>query len=793
MEHSKIATSGLKVDFHIHSAASSHKDGVKVKYNTVENLSTLVSALKTNQVNMCSITDHDAFDCELYKELKKQEEEPGSIKRVLPGIEFSVMYEPEKNHKVPIHVVTIFDDANKNSIERISSCIPKQNNKPDYDEASAFSENKYWDIIKDIGLDVILIAHQKNSLSSKKPRSADANSVGEKAFNEFLFMDYFEAYEYKNRKNELFNKKYVYERSVLDKLRFITGSDCHVWSCYPKYDSASQDEMHYTYLKCLPTFKGLAMAVTDSSRMKTVNSFFNATAPKLESLKIDVAEKSYDVPLSPGINVIIGDNSIGKSLLISKITEYEGVPSDVKMGYENYLEANDINIEAPIGDCSFTIDHQGVVKKKFENLDKGRVAEDLAKHFPEDVDPEPYRVFAQGQVEKFLSAIQASVDFWEQFESLGVFSIPEYSEDIGVAGLKITGSIKRPAMKKETGLVGKIETVRTTLQNMESSYADVITTEDFEVLKVIDDALKEMEERHRQVIRRIQLEDSLINAITAVLNETRACFAEQATDIDKVKRKFLEDQELTTTQVAAVIAQSRQMKSFTFDFTPRTIEPNVNPVSKYLFVSKLNVDEISPDFLNKLVSDSLKKGGAIDFRSVTKKSLRDLLKNYPEDEDDPVQVLRKKIQTGLSGKLLSRQTIVKNEDDVSGKLSQGYNAQIYFSLLADASVDNGIYIIDQPEDQISQKAIKSAVIQDFRELSQWRQVIIVTHNPQFIVNLDADNVIFLGRDKENRFTISSGALEYECGGYKILDVVADNVEGGLDTIRKRLKRYEKVN
>ena len=78
----------------------------------------------------------------------------------------------------------------------------------------------------------------------------------------------------------------------------------------------------------------------------------------------------------------------------------------------------------------------------------------------------------------------------------------------------------------------------------------------------------------------------------------------------------------------------------------------------------------------------------------------------------------------------------------------------------------------------------------FRRMGQQRQVIMVTHNPQFIVNLDADNVIYLFKNND-KFDVYSGALEYENEEYSILKIVADNIEGGLQTIQGRLKRYEK--
>ena len=70
---------------------------------------------------------------------------------------------------------------------------------------------------------------------------------------------------------------------------------------------------------------------------------------------------------------------------------------------------------------------------------------------------------------------------------------------------------------------------------------------------------------------------------------------------------------------------------------------------------------------------------------------------------------------------------------------------------------------------------------------------MVSHNPQFIVNLDVDNIIYLFSGDDGKLKIQSGALEYECDEYSVLQLVADNIDGGLDSIQKRWKRYEKNN
>ena len=54
-------------------------------------------------------------------------------------------------------------------------------------------------------------------------------------------------------------------------------------------------------------------------------------------------------------------------------------------------------------------------------------------------------------------------------------------------------------------------------------------------------------------------------------------------------------------------------------------------------------------------------------------------------------------------------------------------------------------------------------------------------------------IALIAHDSKKELMVQSGALEYECEDYKILDIVAKNIDGGLDSIQKRWKRYEKVN
>ena len=243
----------------------------------------------------------------------------------------------------------------------------------------------------------------------------------------------------------------------------------------------------------------------------------------------------------------------------------------------------------------------------------------------------------------------------------------------------------------------------------------------------------------------------------------------------------------------AVEAEHRVVSDFKFDFKAMSITPRVNHVGELRFVCTLSTDEVTPQLLDELIESVTAKGKTPSTKDSSFESLRDAILRYPDDVEDPIDAFKGKLEDALDKKLSPKQVINRAKDnDVSKELSSGYNAQMYFALMADTSMGDGIYMVDQPEDQISQKAIKDVVLKDFRDIAGARQVILITHNPQFIVNLDVDNVIYLGKRKDGTLYLQSGALEYECGGYRMLDTVAENIEGGLDTIRRRMKRYDQA-
>lgn len=135
-------------------------------------------------------------------------------------------------------------------------------------------------------------------------------------------------------------------------------------------------------------------------------------------------------------------------------------------------------------------------------------------------------------------------------------------------------------------------------------------------------------------------------------------------------------------------------------------------------------------------------------------------------------------------------SIVSNESSISTGNSAGLNAQ-YFLDLFTLLEKKQLFIVDQPEDDVSEIRISKELKDILRRMADREQLLFVTHNAELVVNLDVDNVVVFKNNEQGNLIIANGALEYEDEEINILNEVAELLDGGAEVIRKRWKRYEK--
>lgn len=99
-------------------------------------------------------------------------------------------------------------------------------------------------------------------------------------------------------------------------------------------------------------------------------------------------------------------------------------------------------------------------------------------------------------------------------------------------------------------------------------------------------------------------------------------------------------------------------------------------------------------------------------------------------------------------------------------------------------------IIDQPEENLDPNSVFEELVPHFREARKRRQVIIVTHNANLVVNTDADQVIVAR--SERGVTSALPTLSYESGSLENSTIrrrVCQILEGGERAFLERERRY----
>jgi energy-coupling factor transporter ATP-binding protein EcfA2 len=133
------------------------------------------------------------------------------------------------------------------------------------------------------------------------------------------------------------------------------------------------------------------------------------------------------------------------------------------------------------------------------------------------------------------------------------------------------------------------------------------------------------------------------------------------------------------------------------------------------------------------------------------------------------------------------------------KLSPGTKGIVLLILYLGMDVsDSRPLIVDQPDENLDNESIYKLLTAYFKKAKTRRQIILITHNPNLVVNADSEQVIVAACTRREgglpHITYRSGALENatpeESG---IRQQVCRILEGGKDAFLKRERRYSLAN
>lgn len=128
------------------------------------------------------------------------------------------------------------------------------------------------------------------------------------------------------------------------------------------------------------------------------------------------------------------------------------------------------------------------------------------------------------------------------------------------------------------------------------------------------------------------------------------------------------------------------------------------------------------------------------------------------------------------------------DDKSLSELSPGEKGYLLLLFYLFIDKDDIPLIFDQPEENLDNQSVFELLVPCIDKVKKYRQLIIVTHNPNIAVVCDAEQVIHARIDKSNKckVTYTTGAIENPVINDKIVDVL----EGTLPAFDIRDSKYD---
>jgi predicted ATPase len=222
--------------------------------------------------------------------------------------------------------------------------------------------------------------------------------------------------------------------------------------------------------------------------------------------------------------------------------------------------------------------------------------------------------------------------------------------------------------------------------------------------------------------------------------------------------------------------------------------------------------ELLKDFINlqSYSRQSFVNDWGVNYQADVKSKIRSFLENSLDNKFE--------LKAYKNIKDLAKSLLIENwysisydltfQNDTFDKMSDGKKSFVILKLLLEFSNKECPILIDQPEDSLDNRAIYNELVTYLKQKKKSRQIILVTHNANIVVNADAEQVIVANQHGENsknndgiKFQYITGSLENTKSrndGNIILqsqgvrDHVCEILEGGTEAFKKRENKYSIV-
>jgi hypothetical protein len=763
------------IDIHIHT--SDDPNNLDPDYN-IELLVQKINEFTGGSKLLLALSDHNTVNKSVY--LKANE----LVENLLIGVELHVLNyssRPPYHCHILFNVDQITEDVINDINAKLDVLYPNKVIDTETENIPQLEE-----IIKIFdSYEFLFLPHGGQShrtFDKSIPEDVEFDSTMERS----IYYNQFDGFTARGNTGLERTQSYFKRLGINEFVNLITCTDNYNPTNYPNAKSSEAKPFVPTWMFALPTYNGLRLSLSEPSRLHYSDEKPSMWSEHIKEVKLNNDTIDLDVVLTPGLNVVIGGSSSGKTLFVdsvnNKIKDDFSESNYLNYGVERIRVENPANVNPHYLSQNYIM---SIVNSESEN-DISDI--DIIKTvFPGDQK-------IKDVVDRGLSVLKADLK-----ELIKQVKLIETHDKILGRIPKLTRLITSEDVKSNV-----ISTLVPSEQVVSPMELDDYDYEEYKrVLDELDKLLTKnpLVEHNPFIVPQLMEELALMFSRSEFEAKIRSIIIESKKEYDDFLRTA--DNEAQSKKqnfdklIESVTAYSKAYLKFfkilekisSYSFTCDSEE--VESMGHKLFIA--NSFELNKDKLLEVINKYLKNTNSIgSFNDITPESLfernyRGQMPNVRDYDDFELKVTKKFEE-------LNKKTykIITDDGRAFENLSAGWKTSVILDIILGFKDDVAPIIIDQPEDNLATNYINKGLVKAIKKIKSAKQVILVSHNATIPMLGDAQNIILCKNDR-NKITIRSNPLEGYFDGKSAVDYVAEITDGGKPSIKKRVKKYNLKN
>jgi hypothetical protein len=761
------------IDIHIHT--SENPDKLNFNYD-VDALHRNVTRIAHGANTLISLSDHNVINEDAY--LKALQKFPN----MLIGCELHIRNYP---NTPPYHCHILFGTPKIDSktISKINeSLITLYPQKVVENNDTKIPQIQ--DIIKAFEeYDFLILPHGGQSHSTFDISIPDG-VVFDSSIERSIYYNTFDGFTARSNKGLEKTIEYFKRLGINDFVNLITCTDNYNPKKYPGPKTDESEEYVPTWMNSLPTFEGLRLALSESSRFSYQNDPPGRWSEYINSVHLSKPEIEIDVNLSEGLNVVIGGSSSGKTLFVDSL--YCKIANDFEKNVyvHSKYPVEEIEVNNPSGLIPHYINQNYITKVVDTKNNETRIdnIEIIRTLFPDDKE---VKLNIQRSLHEFRECLKELLSSIKEIDDIqnSLTKIPFLSHLILVAKVK-------------DNVIEKLEPSPDQIQSIHISKA--IHKSYSESLEKIDNYLtnnpvinhdpslvKRLKDELDEALSFSEFEELVRNIITKKKADQKSWLLKLNREGQQRKDDF-ERLKLIFSNYNTAINKFSQCLTRLGKFDIKVKSNTIKSMGHTLYIeNQFRINSIT--FID-ILNEFLKRENQLEsMEQLQPESL--FFHNFKQkpkinDYDD----LESKVYAKFEGLNRKSFKITTSDGRDFDSLSAGWKTSVILDLLLGYEQDFAPIIIDQPEDNLANTYINTGLIKAIKDIKPKKQIILVSHNATIPMLGDAQTIIVC-KNEGNRIEIRSDRLEGSINSKKVVDHIAELTDGGKVSIKKRVKKY----